>query len=144
MTTVILDAGPLGLVTHTNPKNADAVACARWLESLLSNENVQVFIPEVADYEVRRSLLKIGATKAINKLNQLNSVLSYLPINTPAMRKAAEFWAEARKLGKKTADDLVLDGDMVLVGQANQLQETHSRVIIATNNIRHIQLFAEA
>lgn len=145
MTTIVLDAGPLGLVIHANPKNKKALECALWLKVLLLNENVNVIIPEISDYEVRRSLLKIESTKSIRKLDKLNSALSYLPINTPAMRKVAEFWAEARKQGKQTADNLALDGDMVLVGQVNQLQEIQNDdVIVATTNVRHIELFAEA
>lgn len=141
--TVLLDAGPLGLVTNTNPRNPEAVQCAQWLMSLLSN-GIRVCIPEVSDYEVRRSLIKIDSKKSINKLDQLNSVLDYQPITTLAMRQAAEFWARARKRGNPTADDKALDGDMVLVGQASEILQKGDNVIIATTNVKHIELFTDA
>jgi predicted nucleic acid-binding protein len=141
--TIVLDAGPLGLVTNTNPKNPEAVECVRWLQSLLSN-GVRVCIPEVSDYEVRRSLMKINSRKSIAKLDQLNTVLDYLPITTPAMRQAATFWAQARNQGTPTADDKALDGDMVLVGQTFEVEQDSEKVIVATTNVRHIELFMDA
>lgn len=141
--TVLLDAGPLGLVTNTNPRNPEAVQCAQWLQSLLSS-GIRVCIPEVSDYEVRRSLIKIDSKKSINKLDQLNSVLDYQPITTLAMHQAAEFWARARKQGNPTADDKALDGDMVLVGQASEILQKGDSVIIATTNVKHIELFMDA
>ncbi len=141
--TVLLDAGPLGLVTNTNPRNPEAVQCAQWLQSMLSS-GIRVCIPEVSDYEVRRSLIKIDSKKSINKLDQLNSVLDYQPITTLAMHQAAEFWARARKQGNPTADDKALDGDMVLVGQASKILQQGDNVIIATTNVKHIELFMDA
>lgn len=50
-TVILLDAGPLGLVT--NPRaSQETVNCSLWLESLLL-KGVEVKIPEIADYEVR-------------------------------------------------------------------------------------------
>ena len=47
---VLLDAGPLGLVT--NPRRSpQSTACAAWLQSLVT-AGVRVVIPEIADYEV--------------------------------------------------------------------------------------------
>ena len=51
-TTVVLDAGPLGLMINTNPNNPEAVECAKWLQTLLRN-GIRVCVPEVSDYEVR-------------------------------------------------------------------------------------------
>ncbi|MDZ7805370.1 hypothetical protein [Thiohalophilus sp.] len=140
---VILDSSPLGLLANTNQANPDAVDCAEWLKSLLL-KGVDVYVPEVADYEVRRSLLKIDATTSISKLNQLNSVLIYQPITTEAMREASNYWATARKIGKPTADDKSLDADMVLVGQASTISGNLDQVIVATTNIKHIDNFIEA
>ena len=45
--TVLLDTGPLGLLT--NPaRSAEGVACAEWLSGLLA-VGVRVLVPEVAD-----------------------------------------------------------------------------------------------
>ena len=54
--TVLLDSGPLGMVT--NPRRSpQSVACAQWLQELVLS-GVQIIIPEIADYEVRRELVR--------------------------------------------------------------------------------------
>ena len=55
---VLLDSGPLGLVT--NPRESDeSRLCKEWLKMLLA-AGVRVMVPEIADYEVRRELLRAG------------------------------------------------------------------------------------
>lgn len=78
----------------------------------------------------------------MKRLNILADQLDYLPITTMAMRQAAEFWARARQLGQPTADDKVLDGDMILAAQASTLGVAD--VVIATTNVGHISRFANA
>jgi predicted nucleic acid-binding protein len=78
-------------------------------------------------------------SKSIERLDQLKSLLTYLPINTEAMIKAAEFWAEARRRGKPTADPQALDGDAILAAQAAQMN-----AVVATENVGHLSLFVEA
>jgi hypothetical protein len=57
---VLPDAGPLGMVT--NPKSSpENEACKNWL-SRLSHQGVEIVIPEIADYEVRRELVRAGKT----------------------------------------------------------------------------------
>lgn len=114
------------------------------LVTVIAQNGVRVCVPEISDYEVRRSLLKINSEKSLNKLNQLNSALTYQPITTSAMRQAAQFWAQARNQGTPTADDKALDGDMVLVGQVYEMAHEGNDVVVATNNVRHIGLFADA
>jgi predicted nucleic acid-binding protein len=126
----------------TNPRrSAKNAACAKWLQSLLA-ARVRVIVPEIADYEVRREPLRAKKTKGIGKLDALIGVLEYLPITTPAMRRAALFWAQARQQGKPTAADKALDADMILVAQAVTLGEPG--VVIATTNVGHLSLFAPA
>ena len=49
---VLLDTGPLGLVT--NPRRSQqSVACAQWVQALVVRGR-RVIVPEIADYEVRR------------------------------------------------------------------------------------------
>jgi hypothetical protein len=55
-----------------------------------------VIVPEIADYEVRRELLRAKKERGLARLDALASRLKYLPITTAAMRQAAVFWAEAR------------------------------------------------
>ena len=94
---VLLDAGPLGLAT--NPRRSPLnVACAQWLQSLVA-AGTRVIVPEIADYEVRRELLRANRLRGLARLDALAGRLEYLPLTTLAMRQAAQFWANARKGG---------------------------------------------
>lgn len=83
---VLLDSGPLGMIAHprANPEIAE------WLRRQLGS-GVRVVIPEIADYEVRRELLRAKKAKSIRRLDELKGVLHYLPLTTAAMLRAAEF-----------------------------------------------------
>ncbi len=136
----MLDAGPLGLIT--NPKlSPESMACAQWLQIHLRAES-RIIIPEIADYEVRRELLRANKTKGIARLDDLAKLIEYLPIRTVAMRQAAQLWAQARKLGQPTAGDKTIDGDMILVAQAITLGVPN--VVIATTNVGHLSRFIAA
>jgi toxin FitB len=137
---VLLDAGPLGMVTHPR-KNPDIKI---WLQDLL-RFNALVRIPEIVDYEVRRELLRSHKAQGINRLDALQSIAEYIPINTDIMRKAADLWAIARNQGYPTADLKALDGDVILAATAIILSEQDGdEVIIATSNVRHIGRFISA
>ena len=95
---VLLDAGPLGLVT--NPRESlETRECTRWLASLAARGD-QIRLPEIANYEVRRELLRAGKPRGIQRLDALKATVAYLPITTAVMLTAAEFWAEARRRGR--------------------------------------------
>jgi hypothetical protein len=53
-------------------------------------------VPEIADYEVRRELLRANKVRGIARLDLLKNSIGYLPLTTPIMLKAAELWAQAR------------------------------------------------
>lgn len=142
MRLVLLDTGPLGLVT--NPKmSPQAAQCNQWLKTLLLN-NIRVLVPEIADYEIRRELLRGNKIKGIQRLDALKAAIGYLPITTEVMLLAAEFWAEARKLGQPTADDKALDADVILTAQATLLARNGDSVVIATTNVAHLARFTAA
>ena len=82
---IVLDTGPLGKISHPRPNRE----IADWLERLL-REGAIIYIPEIADYEVRRELIRAGLQESVNRLDRLKSVLNYRPINTDVMLKAAE------------------------------------------------------
>jgi hypothetical protein len=137
---ILLDAGPIGLIT--NPKLSDqSLACAKWLQMLIFSGN-RVIIPEIADYEVRRELLRANKLKGIARLDELTQLVEYLPITTTAMRQAALFWAQARQQGQPTAGDKTIDGDVILVDQAVTLNVAD--VVIATTNVGHLSRFVNA
>lgn len=135
-----MDAGPIGLVT--NPKlSPESTLCTRWLQTLITS-NIRVIIPEIADYEVRRELLRANKVRGIARLDELANLVEYLPITTAAMRQAAMFWAQARQQGQPTAGDKTIDSDMILAAQATTLDVVD--VVIATTNVGHLSRFATA
>jgi len=139
---VVLDTGVLGMVT--NPQASPEVGeCNRWLEALVRKGD-WISIPEIADYEVRRELLRAEKTQGITRLDALKAATLYIPLTTQVMLKAAEFWATTRKQGKPTADDKALDGDVILAAQAFLLSKEENEVIIATTNVKHLSLFVDA
>jgi predicted nucleic acid-binding protein len=136
---ILLDAGPLGILAH--PRNPPhAAACRQWLADLLSAGR-RVILPQIADYEVRRELLRISSTNGLINLNQLAAQIEYLPLSTAALRKAAELWAQARTTGQPTAPDPALDCDVILAAQALTL---NTAVVVATGNPAHLSRFVPA
>lgn len=109
---------------------------------MLVASDARVILPEIADYEVRRELLRANKVKGIARLNELARLLEYLPLTTVAMRQAALFWAQARQQGQPTAGDKAIDGDMILVAQAATLAIPD--VVIATTNVGHLSRFVSA
>ena len=139
---VLLDSGPLGLVT--NPQgNKLSDTCVEWIEGLL-NRNIEVIIPEISDYEVRRELIRARKTAGIRRLDDFKITLTYLPISTEAMLQAARFWATARQGGYPTAHEHALDGDVILAAQASLLSTGSNTVVVATMNVKHLTRFVDA
>ncbi|MBV8127146.1 MAG: hypothetical protein JO114_05700 [Planctomycetaceae bacterium] len=96
MRLVFLDSGPLGMLTNPRgrPKSDQ---CRQWVKDLAAaGVRVRVFVPEIADYEVRRKLIHIQAIAGIRRLDQVKATLDYAPITTDVMLRAAELWAARR------------------------------------------------
>ena len=140
---VLLDSGPLGLVT--NPSGtAESLRCKQWLVGLLG-QGMRALVPEITDYEVRRELLQASRMRGLARLDQLKMTIGYVALTTETMLQAAEFWAQARRQGKPTAPDLALDGDVILAAQAVLLaRQERDSVVIATTNVGHLSRFAPA
>ena len=140
---VMLDTGPLGMVT--NPKTSSAICqeCKLWLDDL-PLKGYEVMLPEIADYELRRELFRVGKVTGIRRLDQLKAAITYRPITTEVMLKAAELWAEARRRGRPTADPKALDGDVILAAQARLVADEGNEVIVATTNVGHLSQFVDA
>ena len=90
---ILLDAGPLGLLCNPN-SSPQPVACRAWLAALLAAGR-RVIVPEIADYELRRELIRIRSTAAIANLDRYGRQLDYLPLTTTAMRRAARACAQS-------------------------------------------------
>lgn len=140
---VLLDSGPLGMVTTPKATPPIYQECKLWFNSL-EPKGYTVVLPEIADYEVRRELLRAGKVAGIRRLDQLKAAITYRPITTEVMLKAAELWAEARRRGRPTADPKALDGDVILAAQATLVAEEGNEVIIATTNVGHLSQFIDA
>lgn len=131
---VILDSGPLGRIAH--PRSNREIA--EWFSGLLTS-GAAVLLSEIADYEVRRNLLLEGLTASVERLDQLKETLTYMPLTTRVMLRAAALWAIARRQGQPTADPRALDADVILAAQAVQ-----AGAVLATENIGHLSRFVDA
>ena len=139
-----MDTGVLGLVTHPSRK-PEPRRCKEWFKNRLE-DGFTFYVPEIADYELRRKLLHLRSGAALDRLDDLQTTVSYLPITTAAMRRAAEFWADARRKGFPTAAEPALDGDVILAAQAVTLpaDEDGASVVVATSNVGHLNRFVPA
>jgi predicted nucleic acid-binding protein len=139
---VFLDSGPLGLLTSPRgrPKSDK---CRQWVKDLAA-AGVRAFVPEIADYEVRRKLIHIRAAAGIRRLDQVKSTLEYAPITTDVMLRAAGLWAAARSAGLPTAGPDALDGDCILAAQALLSIGPIDTVTVATDNVAHISRYVDA
>ncbi|MCK4341934.1 MAG: PIN domain-containing protein [Phycisphaerae bacterium] len=130
---IALDTGPLGMIAHPKANRATA----EWFRSMLESD-CEVIVPEIADYEVRRNLILEKLTENVKRLDQLKRLPTYLPIDTAAMVKAANLWAEARRRHKPTANKHALDGDAILAAQARL-----AGAVVATDNVGHLDQFVK-
>jgi predicted nucleic acid-binding protein len=136
---VLLDRTLLGMVSHPRSFPDEK----SWLFGLLGTE-MRVLIPDIADYEVRRELLRVNRVVGLKRLDVLHELLGSVPITTETLRKAAELWASARRQGRSTADQRALDGDVILAAQAQLAAAEGHEVIVATTNFRHLGWFVDA
>lgn len=144
---IVLDTGPLGdLVNpYDNPKTR---AIQAWMRGHLQ-KGVRFVLPEIADYEVRRSeILNVlnspfgpcDSAAALYQLDQLKGVIIYEPLTTPTMQLAAKLWAEKRQGTAKGDPEHHprLDADIIITAQAVQQSKTNGSapVVIATMNLK--------
>jgi predicted nucleic acid-binding protein len=114
------------------------IECYEWMEALVV-AGVEILVPEIADYEVRRELLRARKTEGMLRLDVIKHTIGYLPITTPIMLRAAEIWAQARQTGMPTADQKALGCDVILAAQALEVGG-----IVATDNVGHLARFVDA
>ena len=99
----------------------------------------EILLPEVADYELRRELLRIGSRRGLQRLDELTREIRYVPVTTATWRESARLWAYLRSTGRATAADDRLDVDVLLAALA--LAED-ARVV--TSNRKHLALLVDA
>jgi predicted nucleic acid-binding protein len=127
----VLDTGVLGQICH--PRKYQDVR-SWFLRAVLEHE---LLVSEVADYELRRELLRLGSHRSLARLDELTRELRYLPTTTATWRTAARMWADLRRAGRVTGDDL--DGDLLIATQA--LEETAA---VITANKKHFESVVDA
>ena len=144
---IVLDTTPLGLLTQKKDI-PEAEACRAWYASLLQ-VGCLFFVPEIADYELRREFLRQNNLGALSRLDFFNASVSdrYLPLTTPDVRLAAELWARVRNQGKTTAPPDALDGDSMIAAQSQRLDPAAfglASVVVATANVGHLSALTDA
>jgi predicted nucleic acid-binding protein len=142
MNLTVLDTGPVGMVSNPAGKPVNA-RCLAWARSLVAAGH-RVIVPEIADYEVRRELLRAGKVPGLARLDLLKVAFYYAPLTTDVMARAAELWADVRRRGMPTAHPQALDGDAILAAQALMAAGPGDTVIVATDNVGHLGRFVDA
>ncbi len=139
---VVLDSGPLGALCSTTASPLTRRTSA-WAADLATSD-ARLVVVEIADYEVRRELLRARKTASVARLDDLGAVLGYLPLSTATVRLAAELWADARNRGVPTADRHALDADVLVAAQALILAEGGAECVVATTNPAHLSRYVDA
>jgi predicted nucleic acid-binding protein len=139
---IVLDTGILGMLVHPS-EAGEPRECKAWLKQIVLR-GASVHIPEIADYELRRELLRMKSDESVKRLDALKARLTYVPITTAAMLKAAEYWATTRGAGRPTADEKALDGDVILAAQSAALVHPGDELVVATTNVGHLSQFVDA
>jgi toxin FitB len=130
---LLLDTAVLGEVCHPR-KYADVRS---WMARAVFHH--EVLISEVADYELRRELLRIESHRSLDRLDELTRELTYVPMATSTWRAAAKLWATLRRGGTVTAAPNALDGDVLIAAQALAEGAT-----VVTPNVRHFEAIVPA
>jgi hypothetical protein len=143
MDAVVLDANVLSLLAHPSMQGEPA-ACRLWISDLKKAGWVTV-VPEIADYELRRELIRIRSRSSISRLNSLRQRGVFLPITSRGMLRAAALWAKMRSQGTPTAHPERLDVDVILAAHVQLYAARHGySVVVATANVRHLSLMVDA
>ena len=128
---LVLDTGVLGQICH--PRKYHDVRA--WFRRAVREH--EFLLSEVADYELRRELLRIDSRQSLARLDELTRELWYLPTTTATWRSAARLWAEQRRLGRVTAEGL--DGDVLIAAQA-----IAELAAVVTSNDKHFAGIVDA
>ena len=100
-----------------------------------------MIVPGIADYELRRELVRAGKTAGLRRLDAARAGFEFDPVTQAAVDKAAELWAAVRTAGLATAHPAALDGDAILAAQTILAAGPGDVVTIATHNARHLSRF---
>lgn len=139
---IAIDTNILSKICYPKPE-ANKITITKFKEILDSGKFI-IFIPEICEYELRRSLLlnklnlKEPGEKALLRLEELLKNIEVIKINSNILKTAAQLWAEARSKGYSTAGDKAIDADVILAAQALDLSAT-----VITENRKHLERYVE-
>lgn len=141
---ILLDAGPLGLVTQRRGLPA-AEACRAWVAQCL-RQGAQILVPAIAYYEVCRELERLRNANGLARVEAFCAAAPgrYLPVSDAALRLGTRLWVQARRAGTPTAAPSELDCDVLLAAQALTLDLPTADSVIATTNVGHLAQFVAA
>ena len=136
---VVLDTGPLGVITSPNRIARETQAMLAWEQQMLLAGHF-LLVPAIADYELRREHPRRGANVSIAELDRFVYAVEgrYLELTDSALKIAAQLWADTRNARLPTADLRELDCDIVIAAQVLDLSLPADELMVATGNIRHL------
>ena len=110
-----------------------------WLRGARRVSGHLLYLPEVADFELRRELLRIPSVASLRELDRLPLEILYLPITTAVMRDAASLWATLWNTGRPLGTADALGADVILAAQARAVRAT-----VVTENVAHLGRMVDA
>ena len=141
---VVLDADLLGLVAQRHGI-VPADACRQWIAAHVA-AGTRLVVPSIADFEVRRELIRMNHQVGIARLDTFNTAAPdrYEVLTDAALQLAAQLWAQARNRGTPTGDPRELDCDVLIAEQALSLGVPPADLLVATSNVGHLAQFVTA
>lgn len=91
-------------------------------------------VSPVVYYELRRGLLKRGASRDIQELDGLLATLTWADVTRGDWDAAARLWVTTQRVGRPRGD-----ADLVIAAQANR-----RGAVIVTDNVKHFKDVANA
>ena len=112
----------------------------------MAARGVEVVVPEVADYEVRRELTRINAVGSLRRLDDLVTLggLSYQPARAPLGAKPHSFGPMPASLASQPHRPDALDADVILAACAATIGHPGDQVLVATQNVGHLARYCDA
>jgi predicted nucleic acid-binding protein len=125
---IVLDSGPLGLITHPRYGSAEVVEATDWISQSIF-AGTRVIVPAIVYYELKRELLRARKNVGLSRLDEFVNATPdrYLPLSDEALRLAADLWARSRQMGRLTADPKDLDIDVIIAGPLHWCRCLRSR-----------------
>ena len=135
---VILDTGSLSLVAA--PVGICLGDQSKAWFTALEDIGCRFYVPQMADYEVRRELIRAGKTESVVMLDEFIATEPdrYRLLTAADVARAAGFWARLRNANRGGSPQEALDADLLIAAQAEALaEETRLQgVVVATSNVR--------